>query len=538
MATFTADLHTREAVLDGALAALLGCEPPVAVETTIDRLFDFVDAAQRADAISAFDASLASGDDFHVISCCRRPDGQRIWLDIHGHIERDTDGHAVRMRATCVDVSDRKAIEDQLRDANARLRHALESGRIGTWSVDIASGTTFWDESLIKLFGRQPSDAPGEAFFEHIHVDDRAAVAKRMRETVRGSAPFNAEFRYSRPDGVVLWIASRATVERDRNGMPLRANGACMDVTGRKLVEVALREKQMFLSAVVNAALDAIVTIDAKGIIKSANPATEAMFGYAAADLIGKNVSVLMPERFAVAHDGNLDNYRRTGIRRIIGIGREVVGRRADGSEFPIDLAVTELQLDDGQAFAGFMRDITIVKHAHNLQARMSAIVESSADAIIGKSIDGTITSWNAAAERLFGYNADEIIGMSVLRLFPPELHGAEREIMTRIAAGEQIIVNDGTRLHKDGTRLDVASTVTPIRDSDGNVMAAAITARDIGGLKRNQEMLRAKNEELLRSNRDLERFAYVASHDLQEPLRMVASFVQLLGKRYTYVSS
>src|SRR5947199_6221321 len=127
----------------------------------------------------------------------------------------------------------------------------------------------------------------------------------------------------------------------------------------RRQARTALRDSEERLRAILDTAVEGIITIDERGIIESVNPAAETIFGYTAAELVGKNVSLLMPPPFREAHDAYLGNYLRTGQAKIIGIGREVVGRRKDGTDFPMDLSVSEVRLADRRLFTGFVRDIT-----------------------------------------------------------------------------------------------------------------------------------------------------------------------------------
>ena len=165
----------------------------------------------------------------------------------------------------------------------------------------------------------------------------------------------------------------------------------------------ALRDSEERLRAILETAVEGIITIDERGIIESFNQTAERIFGYRARQVIGKNVSLLMPSPHREAHDTYLANYRRTGHAKIIGIGREVAGRRKDGTVFPMDLSVSEVRLADRRLFTGFVRDITARKQAEEALEHYAALVESSDDAIIGKTLDGYITSWNKGAEAVFG---------------------------------------------------------------------------------------------------------------------------------------
>src|SRR5581483_10965610 len=188
--------------------------------------------------------------------------------------------------------------------------------------------------------------------------------------------------------------------------------------------------------AVVDTAVDAIVVIDSRGTIRSVNRAAEKIFGYRPNELVGRNVNMLMPEPYAAAHDSYLANYRRTGIKKIIGIGREVSGRRKDGSVFPMDLSVGETRDGDETIFVGIIRDITERKAAENAlresELRWRSIVETVPDAIIVIDAQGTVQTFSPAAERLFGYPADEVIGRNVKMLMPAPYREAHDDYLAR----------------------------------------------------------------------------------------------------------
>lgn len=167
------------------------------------------------------------------------------------------------------------------------------------------------------------------------------------------------------------------------------------------------------------------------------------------------------------------------------------------------------------------------------LHEHLAAIVESSHDAIISKDLQGIIRTWNRGAERIFGYTADEAIGQHISLLVVPDRAEEISNILARITRGERIDHYETMRQTKGGRRLSISLTISPIRDAAGTIIGASKIARDITDQVQQQQALREANEMLLRSNADLEQFAYSASHDLQEPLRMVCAYSDMLQKKF-----
>jgi PAS domain S-box-containing protein len=177
--------------------------------------------------------------------------------------------------------------------------------------------------------------------------------------------------------------------------------------------------------------------------------------------------------------------------------------------------------------------DITGQKRTYELQSRLAAIVESSDDAIISKNLDGIIQSWNRGAERIFGYTAEEIVGKHISTLAAPDRVDEIPDIIGRLRRGERIEHYETKRRTKDGKILSIALTVSPLRDSSGAIIGASKVARDITERERQENALRDANAALTQANADLQQFAYSASHDLQEPLRMVSTYGEMLQKKY-----
>lgn len=212
--------------------------------------------------------------------------------------------------------------------------------------------------------------------------------------------------------------------------------------------------------------------------------------------------------------------------------GMECLAERPDGSRFWFTAYPAILRDAEGKITGGInlLVDITNRKIAQRIAEResrlLSAIVDSSDDAIVSKDLNGTITSWNKSAERLFGYTAEEIVGKPVTLLIPADRQDEEPRIIARLKAGERVDHFETLRRRKDGTLLDISLTISPVRDERGQIVGASKIARDITQRKRAESEIR-------RANHDLEQFAFSASHDLQEPLRSVKIYSELLARRY-----
>jgi PAS domain S-box-containing protein len=286
------------------------------------------------------------------------------------------------------------------------------------------------------------------------------------------------------------------------NALSITQQAYASGVVEREQVQGQFRSSQAQLQAILDNVVDSIIMIDAAGTIVSTNAAVVKMFDYQTEELVGKNVKMLMPEPNRSNHDGHLARYQSTGATKAIGVGRELEGLTRSGKVFPMELTITELSLEGQRMFVGLIRDVTERKLAEVMRDRLAAIVDSSDDAIISKTLAGIITGWNRGAEKLFGYSASEAVGQPMLILLPPDLLGEESEIMACILRGQNIEHFETVRVRKDGTRIGVSVTISPIRDSLGVVVGASKIARDITERKHGEEALREKEHLLSESQR------------------------------------
>ena len=233
--------------------------------------------------------------------------------------------------------------------------------------------------------------------------------------------------------------------------------------------------------ALLDSALDCIISMDANGRVLEFNKAAEQVFGYTRDQAIGRELaSLIIPPAVREAHRKGLRKYLETGEAPVLGKRLQVNAIRADGSEILVELAITVLNAGSNPVFTAYLRDITDRTRGEEASRHLAAIIASSDDAIISKDLNGIITSWNAAAERLFGYKPEEILGKSILTLIPADRQHEEPRILERIRRGERIDHYETVRQRKDGSLFDISVTVSPLKDQDGKIVGASKIARDI----------------------------------------------------------
>jgi PAS domain S-box-containing protein len=285
---------------------------------------------------------------------------------------------------------------------------------------------------------------------------------------------------------------------------------------------------------VIEAAPNAIVIADAAGAIVLVNAEAERAFGHPREELLGRAVETLVPARFRGPHPGHRAAYVAHPLTRPMGAGRDLFGLRKDGSEFPVEIGLTPLYTDEGLLTLAVVVDITERKRAEAARAHLAAMVESSNDAIISKDLEGTILTWNAGAERIYGYPAAEVLGRPVTMLAPADRRDEIPAILARVKDGERIGTFDTVRVRKDGRRIDVALTVSPIRAAAGQIVGASAVARDVTEPKRAAEELRAMTQQLWQAAKlaSVGELAASIAHELNNPLATISLRIEAVLAR------
>jgi PAS domain S-box-containing protein len=315
---------------------------------------------------------------------------------------------------------------------------------------------------------------------------------------------------------------------------------AAPSVSGKTMSDVILS------SELLEALPDAIVAVDGDGTIVQVNSQVLELFGYSRGELVGQKVEMLVPESYRPQHHHHRKNFTEAPKTRRMGADLDLYGRRRNGSEFPVEISLSPLYMGNGTLVLSAIRDISDRKRiAEELRraneelhrrtteqlgeyrSRLALIIDSSEDAIIGKGLDGIITSWNKGAEHIYGYTPEEVVGKHISVLAPSDRTDEIREILRKIAKGESTEHFESVRVTKDGRHLDVSISVSPLRDARGDVVGASAIARDITAQKRAEGQLHQSQK-----MEAIGRLAGGVAHDFNNILGIINACAEFLRDR------
>ncbi|GAA3277459.1 PAS domain S-box protein [Dactylosporangium vinaceum] len=337
-----------------------------------------------------------------------------------------------------------------------------------------------------RLFGYGREELLGQPIELLVPEDVRDVHPAHRRRYERDAHP--------RPMGAGMPLSGR---RKDGSRFPAEISLSPIDTEHGRIVAAAVRDVTDRLRAeakfreLLEAAPDAVVGVTPDGRINLVNAQTERLFGYRRDELVGEPIEILVPDRLRGVHPGHRSGYFRNPQPRPMGAGLELAARAKDGTEFPCEVFLSSIDTEDGVLVSATVRDITERRRAAEAQNRLAAIVQSSHDAIMGKTLTGVITSWNPGAERLYGYSEAEIVGHTAEVLFPVDRRADEAAILGRIANGERVAQYQTERLRKDGTMVTVSLTMSPIADANGDVIGVASVSRDISDRQRAEAKFR-----------------------------------------------
>lgn len=382
-----------------------------------------------------------------------------------------------------------------LKEVEGHYRNLIHGLPAAVYTTDKHGYITVYNEAAVELWGRQPEIGKDMwsgswKIYESDGVTpvplDSCPMAIALKE---GRKVLGKEIIIERPDGSRRNVEPYPEAIFNSDGEIIGAINMLLDVTERKIAE-AQRAK---LAAIVQSSDDAIISKGLDGVVTSWNEAAERIFGYTSDEMIGVSITRIIPA-------DRLDEEPKI-IRQLVRGERidhfETERVRKDGQRISVSLTISPVKDSRGNVIgiSKIARDISRQKKADEVTAKLAAIVESSDDAIIGKTLRGIITSWNHAAEQLFGYKEEEIIGQSITKLIPSERLGEEDQILGRLKKGERVEHFETKRITKDGKLVDISLTSSPIKDANGQVIGASKIARNITQLRETERLMHESEE-------------------------------------------
>ena len=418
-------------------------------------------------------------------SFCPTAKGRPRWWEVTVSPVRDTpDGQVVRLLVVSRDITERVRAEAELRASEERYRTLLE--RIPDPLFVFDRETLRYlavNDAAVTCYGYTRAEFLGMTIKDIRPAEGVPALLEMLGRSLGGFED-RGRWRHRKKNGTVF------DVEITAHDLSLDGKPACIvlarDITDRKRAEDAIRESRARNAAILEAALEGIITIDHEGRVLEFNPAAEAIFGYRSGGVVGREMAdLIIPPPLRDAHRKGMAHYLATGEGPLLRQRLELTALRADGTEFPVELAITPLPGGGPPIFTGFVRDITDRKRSEvertELLASINLQVERMPLAYLLSGPDMRYTRWNPAAERIFGFTQSEILGRHPFEVIvPQQAQPLVAEIFVRLAAGEMDAHGACENVTRDGQTITCEWYNTPLFDKDGTFQGVLSLAQDI----------------------------------------------------------
>ena len=427
-------------------------------------------------------------------------------------------------------------------DAAAWLAAIVESSNDAIIGKNLQGVIRSWNPGAERLFGYRANDVIGQPITILFPVERLHEEVEFLRRIQSGQRIEHYETVRVRKDGAQVDVSITLSPIAAPGGAIVGASKIARDITKHKEAESRLRAQEKLFRITLDSIGDAVMSTDAEGCVTFMNPVAEHLTGWTETEAFGQPVERVFPivnETTGLPPANPVIRALREGMA--VGFANHTLLIARDGTRRPIDDSTAPILDDTGQVFGAVVvfRDVTERRHHERDLQLLAAIVASSGDAIVSKTLDGVITSWSPGAERMFGYTKEEAIGQGITMIVPPDRVAEESALLDRIRRGEHVAPFETVRVSKDGRHMDVELTTSPVRDADGEITGASKIARDISDRRRAEEMralllrrAEAARDEAAAANRTKDQFLAILSHELRTPLAAMLGWTQMLRKR------
>lgn len=464
-------------------------------------------------------------------------------------------GNTQRAVAITRDITARIEAERVLAKNQRSLERAQQVVSLGSWEWDIVTNGLAWSDEIYRIFGLTPQqfDASYPAFLERVHPDDRASVEEAVRRAVEEKTAYDIRHRVIRPNGEVRMVREQGEVEYSPTGEPLRMLGAVHDITDYHEVEDRLRVSQARLTGILTIAPEAVVVTDAKGTITMFSSGAEEIFGYLAAEVVGRNVACLMPERYHARHGDYVASFLNTPRpSRRMGERQEILGRRKNGEEFPALASISRLITLEGIALTTILRDISAekaasreLKEAKERAELARAIADEAVVRLEEAQRVANIGSWEWRADsnvlncseqtlRIVGRSREELRALPDFVeaiCHPSDLPAVRDAIKASMTTGAPYDAHHRI-VRASGEERFIHSQAQVELDEAGRVRRFVGVMRDLTELRSMQELLeavKAAGEKARAESAAKTDFLSSMSHELRTPLNAIIGYSELM---------